>query len=65
MEKRERNKLISADFNECYKSSIESFGGVSYMGIYRTLGRKYALSGMQVRRIIRGYRNKKQIQDEH
>ncbi len=58
MQRKERNKQINADFAIFYKSSIETYGRATYGGIYYALSKKYALSEMQVRRIIKGYNNK-------
>lgn len=54
-ERKERNKQINAGFSEMYNQMKQEYGTASFQRIYFALGKRFNLSEMQIRRIIRNY----------
>lgn len=53
--KQNRNALINQDFSAISMQKMKSPEGLRLMDVYAEIGEKYFISGMQVRRIVRGY----------
>ncbi len=51
----ERNAEINQAFNDMYNEGRALYGKISFSGIYFALSKRYGLSVMQIRRIVRGY----------
>jgi len=51
----ERNAEINKAFNDMYNEGRTLYGKISFSGIYFALSKRYGLSVMQIRRIVRGY----------
>lgn len=54
----DRNLCINRDFTEMYLQG-RTAGKLSIMAIYQHLAGKYNKSLMQIRRVIRGYKNRR------